>query len=100
MPLMIHRRGAPMCYRRNECVTAALRIAVAVPDQLQASQGEQVVHLVDLLAERHDRGGVPAGRDRGRLLAELLAQSAEDAVHLAGVAVHDPGLYRLLGALA
>ena len=48
----------------------------------------------------HDRRGEAASRDRGGLLAELLAQPPDDRVHLAREAEHHAGLDRLLGALA
>src|SRR5215210_6048107 len=56
---------------------------VALPDQLQPLQRKPVVHLVHLLAERHDRRGEPAGGDGGGLLAELLSDTPDDGVHLA-----------------
>src|SRR5688572_24316789 len=74
--------------------------AVAFPDQLEAGQGEQLVHLVDLVAGGHDRGGVAARRYRRGLLAELLAQAAKDAVDLAGEPVDHARLDRFLRALA
>src|SRR3954453_5258914 len=68
--------------------------AVALPDQSQAREREQVVGLVDLVAERGDRAGEAAGRDRRDPVAHLLAQAADDAVDLAGEAVDDAGLDR------
>ena len=88
------RRRGPVC---DGCYESA---AVSFPDQLQAGQGQEVVHLVDLVAEGDDRGRVAARGDRGGLLAELLAQAAEDAVDLAGVAVDHSRLDRLLRTLA
>jgi hypothetical protein len=59
--------------RASPGVTRGLRgLLVAFPDELQAGQGEQVVHLVDLVAEGHDGGRVAAGGDRGGLFAQLL----------------------------
>src|SRR5688572_26074574 len=58
--------------------------AVALPDQLEPLEREPVVHLVHLLAERHDRSGEAARGDRGGLLAELLAHPPYDRVDLAG----------------
>src|SRR5215208_6331361 len=60
--------------RASPGVTGGLRgLLVAFPDELQAGQGEQVVHLVDLVAEGHDGGRVAARGDRGGLFAQLLA---------------------------
>src|SRR3712207_8282568 len=41
---------------------------VSLPHKPQAAQREQVVDLVDLVAERDDRPGETAGCDRGGLL--------------------------------
>ncbi len=46
--------------------------------------------MVDAVRERHDVLGQPAGGDRLRVGAELLAQPADDPVDLAGEAVDDP----------
>jgi hypothetical protein len=60
--------------RASPGVTGGLRgLLVAFPDELQAVQGKEVVYLVDLVAEGHDGGRVPARGDRGRLFAKLLA---------------------------
>src|SRR3954453_7583551 len=68
--------------------------SVALPDQPQAGEREQVVGLVDLIAERGDGAGEAAGRDGHQVVADLLAQPADDAVDLAREAVHDSGLDR------
>src|SRR5947209_11336171 len=83
--------------RANRLVLASrLRhlATVALPDQSQPGQCQEVVDLVDLLAKRGDRAGEAAGRDRGRLVAEMLTQAADDAVDLTGEAVDDPRLDR------
>jgi hypothetical protein len=60
--------------RASPGVTGGLRaLLVSFPDELQAGQGEEVVHLVDLVAEGHDGGRVAACGDRGGLFAQLLA---------------------------
>src|SRR4051812_3356363 len=69
---------------------------VALPDQAQSGECEEVVDVVYLVAERCDRGGQAASRDRGRLDAELLADPAEDAVDLTGEAVDDSRTQRSL----
>src|SRR3979409_1687040 len=45
---------------------------VAFPDEPEPGEGQQIVHFVDLVAERRDRRCEAAGCDRGRLGAELL----------------------------
>src|ERR687898_2953591 len=74
-------------------------LPVALPDELQALEREPVVHLVHLLAEGHDPRRETARGDRGGLLAQLLAQPADDRVDLAGEPVHDARLDGLLRAL-
>src|SRR3989441_1242812 len=64
---------------------------VPVPDEPQPREREEVVYLVDLLAERRDRRGEPPGCDGGRLVAQLVADAAHDAVDAAGEAVHHAG---------
>src|SRR3954466_13697826 len=76
----------------NDRIEARLA-AVALPDEPQAGERQQVVGLVDLVAERRYRGRQAAGGD-GRDLAHLLAQAPDDPVDLAGEAVHDPRLDR------
>ena len=49
---------------------------VALPDQAQAREREQVVDVVDRLAVRHDLAREPARRDRLHLLAELARAGA------------------------
>src|SRR3954471_3765834 len=63
--------------------------AVALVQQPQPGEGEQVVDLVDGLGEGHDRAGQPAGGDRRRVLPHLGAQPGDDRIDLAGVAVDD-----------
>src|SRR5688572_30728218 len=77
-----------------------LELLVAFPDQLQPLEREPVVYLVHLLAEGDDRRREAARGDRGGLLAQLLAQTADDRVDLAGEPVHDPRLDGLLRALS
>src|SRR5438876_8577357 len=64
---------------------------VEIPDQPQAGEGEEVVDLVDRVAERRYGGRKPAGGDCGQLLAHVLSQPADDPIDLAGEAVDDPG---------
>jgi len=71
--------------------------AVALPDQPQSGERQQVVDLVDQFAVGRDDRRMPAGCDGRRLLAELLADAPEDAVHLAGEAVHEARLERGVG---
>src|SRR3954447_22854978 len=52
---------------------------VALPDQRQPVQGQQVVGLVDGAAVRHARPGQPAGGQRAEL-AQLLVQALDDPV--------------------
>src|SRR3954451_18948078 len=67
---------------------------VALPDQAQPRERQQVVGFVDLVAERGYRAGQPAGRDGHQVVADLLAQPADDAVHLPREAVDDARLDR------
>src|SRR4051794_18626271 len=77
------RAGSMRCVE-GSCVggSAAARElhAVALMQELQPRQREQVVHLVDRLRERDDVAGQPARRDRLGLLAHLGAQPADDRV--------------------
>ena len=57
---------------RSRPRAACWPLSVAFPDQSQARQGQQRVHLVDRLAVGGDRPGQAAGRDEGRLLAERI----------------------------
>ena len=78
-----------------------LHQTVSLPDQAQAGQGEQVVHLVDHLAERDDRGGVPAGGDEAHVRAELALDAAARSRRSApGEAVDDAGLQARVGGPA
>src|SRR4051812_48159357 len=65
----------------------ALR-GVALVQEAQAVEGEEVVDDVDLLAERHDVLGEAAGGDR-LAVAHLGAHPPQDGVDLAGEAVDD-----------
>src|SRR4051812_16831909 len=69
---------------------------VALPDQAQSGECEEVVDVVYLVAEGCDRRRQAASRDRGRLDAKLLADAAEDAVDLTGEAVDDSRSQRSL----
>src|SRR3954454_9166258 len=57
--------------------------AVALPDESQTGQRQQVVDVVELVAERGDRRRQATGRDRRGLDAELLADAPDYAVDLA-----------------
>src|ERR1700723_3738526 len=65
--------------------------AVALVDQPQPGEREQLVDGFDRGGERHDRAGEPAGGDRLGLGPELGAQAVDDRVDLAGGAVDDAG---------
>src|SRR3954447_10495752 len=73
---------------------------VALMDDPQPLEGQQIVHRIDALAERHDHVGQAARGDHGGLLPHLRAQPADDPVDLAGVAVDDPGPHRVDRRLA
>src|SRR5215216_3250862 len=73
---------------------------ISLPHQPETGQGEEVVDLVDAVAELGDHGRQAAGCDRGRLDSEFLANAADDPVDLAGEAVDDPGPQGRLGAAA
>src|SRR5215210_4506078 len=59
---------------------APLRLAIV--DQPQPRERQQRVDLVDQLAERHDRSSQAAGRDRRRLVAQLIPQALHHPVDL------------------
>src|SRR5438874_10368545 len=63
--------------------------AVALEQQAQPGQREQVVDLLDLLRVGHDESGQATRRDHGRALVELHVQAPQDRVYRAGVAEHD-----------
>src|SRR3954466_2215150 len=63
--------------------------AISLPDEPQTGEGEEIVGLVDLVAERHDRARQPPGRDPRDLVAHLLAQPAHERIDLSGEAVDD-----------
>src|ERR1700722_2318087 len=65
--------------------------AVALVDQSQPGQSQEIVDGFDRRGKRHDRTGEPAGGDRLRLGPELGAQAVDDRVDLAGGAVDDAG---------
>src|SRR3954468_569922 len=73
---------------------------IPFPHEPEASEGEEIVDLVDAVAELGDRGRQATGGDCGRLDSQLLADAAEDAVDLAGEPVDDPGLQGGLRAAA
>src|SRR3954452_21940116 len=81
-------------------VLRAASRAVALPDEAQARQGEQVVDLVDAVAEWRYRRCQAAGGDRGGLRAQFLADPADDSVDLTGKAVDDSRAQRRLRAAA
>src|SRR3954469_11125364 len=68
--------------------------SVALPDEAQPGQRQQVIGLVDLVAERRDRAREAAGCDGHEVVADVLAQPSDDAVDLAGEAVDDARLDR------
>src|SRR3954471_5569933 len=78
-------------------VAALLRVALV--QEPQAVQRQQVVHDVDLIAERDDVLGQAAGGDR-LAVAELRPQPPQDRVHLAREAVDDPAADRVDRGLA
>ena len=78
--LRVARRARPRRLRRA---------GVALVQQLQPVERQQVVDLVDRLRERDDVLGQAAGGDRLGVLAELAAQAPDDPVDLAGEAVDD-----------
>ena len=59
------------------CTPRRLGVRIAVVDQPQAPQCEQLVDLVDRLAERRNRVRQTAGGDEGRLLRQLIVQIAD-----------------------
>src|ERR1019366_9822917 len=60
-------------------------VGVALPDQAQPLQRQQVVDLVDrLLDEGHQCVGQAAGRDHRRARTQLGPQATHDPIHLAG----------------
>src|SRR4051794_25723673 len=61
-----------------------------LPDEAPPGGRQQVVDVVELVAERGDRRRQAAGRDRGGLEAELLGDAPDYAVDLAREAVDDP----------
>ena len=73
---------------------------VALPDDAQPRERQQVVDLVERVAERDHACGEPAGGDRLGRRAELLAQAADDPVDHRRVAEDHPGADRVDGRLA
>ena len=73
---------------------------VALVDDPQALERQQVVDVVDRRREGHDVLGQAAGGDRRGVRAELAAQAADDAVDLPGEAEDDPGADRVDRAFA
>src|SRR4051794_24698346 len=73
---------------------------VALVQQLQPPQRQQVVHLVDRLRERDDVAREPARGDRLGLLAHLRAEAPYDRVDRAGEAVDDAAADRVDRRLA
>jgi hypothetical protein len=76
--------GAQVAGPRLTLGAQALRLSFGfVPNLLQACQGQQLVDLVDLLAERHDRigraAGVGPGRARSPTVSWSLSPSATSA---------------------
>src|SRR4051812_44707153 len=53
------------------------RVLVALPDQAEPGQRQQLVDLVDRRAERHDRAGEPARRQRAKR-TQLVPQPRHD----------------------
>ena len=84
----VRRRGpAAICRSRS---TAAASSAVPLPDDPQPLEREVRVDPVERASVRGDQVREAARRDRLSLDAELLADPADDPVHLAGEAVHEP----------
>src|SRR4051812_8644295 len=74
--------------------------AIALVQQSQPGEREEVVDLVDRLGERSDDRRVPAGGDRVGLLPHLGPQAAHDRVDRPRVAVDDAGTDRVDRRLA
>ena len=72
------------------------RVGIPLPDEPQPLQRQQLVHLVDLLAEGNYRRGQAAGRQRRGFAPEGLAQAGDDPVDLTREAVDDARLERRL----
>src|SRR4051812_6461662 len=100
MPPSVHGwfRGTGFILSRSRLELALT--AISLPHEPQPGEREEVVDLIDLLAERRDRLREAAGRDRRRLDAQLLADAAHDAVALAREAVDDSRAQRRLRAAA
>ena len=82
--------------RRDSNCGPACSPLIALPDQPQPDQRQQIVDLVDRLAyERHERVGEPAGRDHRRRRTEFGAQAPDDPLDLAGEPVDDPAADRV-----
>ncbi|CDN41104.1 hypothetical protein BN871_AB_01020 [Paenibacillus sp. P22] len=75
-------------------------VLVALVNDAQPFEREQLVHLLDRLRFRRDHVGQAARRDDARIGSELLADPADDAVHLSGIAENDAGLHRSHGIAA
>src|SRR5690349_5205980 len=73
--------------------------AVALMDQPQSLQGQQVVDLVDRLGEGDDRRGVAAGGEQPRI-RQFLFDPADDPVDQAGEAEDEARVDRRLGRAA
>src|SRR3954447_4059861 len=72
---------------------------VALMDQSQSLQGQQVVDLVDRLGEGDDGGGVAAGGEEVRV-GKFVFDPADHAVDQAGEAVDEAGVDRRAGGAA
>src|SRR5215212_500429 len=74
--------SCPPAIEPQSCQLRSVGVPVALPDDAQALERQQVVDVVDGLAVGDDRVRQAAGRDRRGLLPQLVAQPRDDAVHL------------------
>ena len=94
------RAGAAGLTERRRGLDARLG-RVALPDEAQPGEGQQVVDLVDGRArERDDHLGQAAGGDDRRVLAQLLPEPPDDPLDLPGESEGDPAADRLDRRLA
>src|SRR4051812_8986335 len=82
-------RRTPPSVQGSVITEERLALAVALPHDPQAGKRQQVVDLVDLVAEGRDRARQAAGGDRRCLCVQLLADAPHDSVDLAREAVDD-----------
>src|SRR5579862_7032990 len=65
---------------------------IAFEDQAQPLQRQELVNFLDSLGLRRNQARKAAGRDDMDILAALLANPLDQAVHQRGIAENQPGL--------